>query len=144
MNALTVFAVPLLYSEPPLVPVVLQVLRVTKGRLTAFCSPDFHVLLSDGQYKTCVFVQGEPSSDLCVGALVRVDSVKAMRGEYMNSQFLQLEACLTVVAGPYPAQDAVMWGYSQSSSLEEQWKLQLLHCLRLLTSQLPDPQQATK
>jgi len=133
MNARTSFAVPLLYLDPPLVPAVLQVLRVTRGRLTAFCSPDFHVLLSDGRHKTCVFVQGEPSPDLRIGALVQVDSAKSILGEYMNSQFVQLEVSLSVVTGPCPVQDAALWGYGQSPSLKEQWKLRLLHSLRLST-----------
>lgn len=134
MNAPTAFAVPLLYLEPPLVPVILQVLRITMGRLAEFCVADFHVLLSDGHYKTCVFVQGIPSPDLCVGTLVRIESVKVQHREYMHSQFVQLEAHLSVVSSPCHVQDAVMWGYSQGPSLQEQWKLKLLHCLKLVTS----------
>lgn len=134
MNAPTAFAVPLLYLEPPLVPVILQVLRITMGRLDESCVSDFHVLLSDGHYKTCVFVQGVPSPDMCVGALVRVETVRVQRRVYMNSQFVQLEAHLVVVSRPCHVQDAVMWGYNQGPSVQEQWKLQLLHCLKLVTS----------
>ena len=133
MISVTPFAVPLLYMDPPLHPVTLQVLRVTLGRMTEYSSPDYHVLLSDGVYKTCVFADGVPSVDLQVGSLAQIDQLKVSHGIYKEGGYTRLKAKITVVGPPCTLLEGEMWGRSVPSD-EVKWKLQLLHCVRLLAS----------